>query len=72
MKKTLLIIGILLIIAAILFLLLAGLFLHSYHSLRDGTPEHYAALQQKAIVFGAIGVVLALGGAACLIFRTRI
>lgn len=71
MKKALLIIGIVLIIAAILFLLLAGLFLHSYQSLRDGSPEHYNALQQRAIICGVIGVVLAAGGAACLICRSK-
>ena len=72
MKKTLLIIGILLIIAAILFLLLAGIFLLSRQSLRDGTAAHYEALRQRAIICSVIGVVLAAGGAACIILRTKV
>ena len=72
MKKLLLIIGILVLIACITFLLLAALKLSAYHNLLDGTPEHYQSLHNASIANFVVGLVLAVIGAACLIIRAKI
>lgn len=71
MKKLLLLIGVVAIIACILSLLLALANIHAYNNLFDGTPEHYNRLHQKAIVFFIATIVLALIGTACIIFYNK-
>ena len=70
MRIFLLTAGIVMIVACVLSVLFAALNMHAYHNMLDGSPEHYAALRRRAVVFFAIGAVLALAGAACLIIRT--
>ena len=72
MKKVLLIIGILLIIACVLLLVFALLYRHSYYNLFDGTPEHYKHLHQKMVTFFTAGGISALIGAVCVIIHTKI
>ncbi len=71
MKKTLLIIGIVIIIAGILSLLFAGLNLFGYYHVLDGSPGLYRSLHQRSIVFAVIGIVLAVIGAVCIRVRKR-
>ena len=72
MKVFLLIAGVTVIVACVLSVLFAALNTYVYHNMLDGSPEHYAALRKRAVVFFVIGAVLALAGAACLIIRTRL
>lgn len=72
MRKLLLIVGVIIIIACILSLLYAMLNFSAYKSLRDGTPEHYERLYKKAITFLVIGIILALIGVFCFIVRYKI
>ena len=71
MKKLLLIVGIVLIIACIIALLLAFINMQSYKSLRDGSPSHYDRLHQRMIVYFIIGIVLAVIGIACILLRFK-
>lgn len=69
MRKALLIIGIILIIACVLSLIYAALNLHGYHNIYDGSPELYDKLHRRVIIFSITGAALALTGAACIVFR---
>ena len=69
MKTPLLIIGIVVLTAAVLSLLFAALNLHAYRHMLDGSAEHYARLHQRAVLFFVIGGVLAAAGAACFVIR---
>ena len=67
MKKLFLILGIVVIVVSIIVLLFALLNWHGYHSLRDGTPQHYALLHSRAITLFWVGLALALTGAWCIV-----
>ena len=71
MKKALLIIGIIIIVAGVLSLLFAGLNLFGYYSVLDGSSELYARMHQRSIVFGVVGIALAVVGAVCIRLRKR-
>ena len=71
MKKLLLVAGIVLIVACVMFLLFAAVYYSGYRNLIDGTAEHYARLHRKAIIFAITGIALALAGAVCMIFRYK-
>ena len=71
MKQMLLIAGITLIIAGVLFLLFAALNLFGYYHVLDGSAELYSRMHQRTIVFGLIGIVLAVLGAVCFIIRLK-
>ena len=72
MKKMLLIVGIILIIACLLSLLYAALNLFGYYHVLDGSGELYSRLHQRMIIFGLIGIVLAVLGTLCFIFRSKL
>ena len=72
MKKMLLIVGIILIIACVLSLLYAALNLFGYYHVLDGSGELYSRLHQRMIIFGLIGIVLAVLGTLCFIFRSKL
>ena len=72
MKKLLLIVGIVSIVACILFLLYAALNLYGFNNLYDGTAEHYQRLHNKSVIFFVSGFVLAAIGAVCFIIRLKI
>ena len=72
MKKLLLIAGVAIIIACVLSLLFAGLNLYGYYHALDGSPDFYARLHRRAVVFGGVGVVLAALGTACVVIYSKI
>jgi len=69
LKKLLLIIGILIIIAGVIALLFSALQGYGYYHLLDGDPEMYLGLHRRMILFFVIGIVLVVIGAACMIIR---
>ncbi len=71
MKKSLLVFGILLLIAAVLSFALAALNLFAYRHVMDGSPELFDRLHQRAVLFIVLGAVLALSGTVCLIVRAK-
>ena len=71
MKNLLLTVGIVMIAAALISLLLAVLHLIGYHNVLDGSAELYDRLHGRMICFFAVGGVLAVIGAVCLIVRCR-
>ena len=72
MKKMLLTVGIILIIACVLSLLYAALNLFVYYHALDGSAELYSRLHQRMITFGIIGIVIAVLGTLCFIFRSKL
>ena len=72
MKKLLLIVGVIVIIACILSLLYASLTFSAYKSLRDGTPEHYESLHKRAITCLVIGIILAVIAIVCFVLKCKI
>ncbi len=71
MRKLLLIIGIVSLVACVLFLLLAALSLFGYYHILDGSPDLYVRLHRRMIVFFIIGIILAVIGVVCLIIRSK-
>ena len=69
MKKILLVIGIVAIVACILALAYAALNIFGYYRVLDGSAELYARLHQRAIIFLIVGIVLAVIGIVCMIVR---
>ncbi|MBR0081973.1 MAG: hypothetical protein IJP98_04450 [Clostridia bacterium] len=72
MKKLLLILGILFLVAAALSLLFAALQLFGYYHVLDGSAALYARLFRRAILFFSIGGGLALLGVLGLILRAKV
>ena len=72
MKKFFLILGIVVIVVSIIALLFALLNWHGYHSLRDGTPQHYALLHSRAITLFWVGLALALTGAGLIVLYFKL
>lgn len=72
MKKLFLILGIVVIIVSVIVLLFALLNWHGYHSLHDGTPQHYERLHNRALTLFWVGLALALTGAGCFVWAMRL
>ena len=72
MKKLLLVVGILSVIACILLLIFAVLSLLGYYNVLDGSAELYNKLHQRMTISFAAGIVLAVIGAVCFIIRSKI
>ena len=72
MKKLLLILGIVIIIACVLSLVLALWNLYAYYNVLDGSQELYHRLHQRMTAFFMAGGILAVIGAACMIIRSKI
>ena len=72
MKRTLWIVGIVIIVACVILLLLAAWNLYAYHHVLDGSPALYDRLHQRTIAFFAAGIILAVIGAVCMIVRSRL
>ena len=72
MKKLFLILGIVVIIVSVIALLFALLNWHGYHSLRDGTPQHYDRLHSRAITLFWVGLALALTGAGLIVLYFKL
>ena len=72
MKKLLLIAGVAMIIACVLSLLFAGLNLYGYYHALDGSPDFYARLHRRAVVWGGVGIALAALGTALVVIYSKI
>ncbi len=72
MKKLLLIVGIVSLIACVLSLLFAALNLFGYYHVLDGSPDLFVRLHRRMILFFVIGIVLAVVGIMCFIIRSKI
>ena len=72
MKKLLLIIGVVAIIAGVIALLFSALQRFGYYHLLDGEADMYVAMRWRMIISFVIGIVLVAIGAVCLIIRTKI
>ena len=72
MKKLLLIIGGVLIIAGVIALLFSALQLYGYYHLLDGEADMYVAMRWRMIISFVIGMVLVGIGAGCLFIRTKL
>lgn len=62
MKKTLLIIGIVVIVLAVLVLLFGALWMSAFYGTHDASHEFYEATRKKMIISFIIGTVLAVLG----------
>lgn len=71
MKKLLLIIGVVIIIAGVIALLFSALQLYGYYHLLDGEADMYVAMRWRMIIALVIGIVLMAMGAVCFIARTK-
>lgn len=71
MKKALLILGIILIIACALSLMYGAINLYGYYHVMDGSQELYTRLHQRMITFLIIGTVLGLSSIACFLIRSK-
>lgn len=71
MNRILRIAGIVIIIAGVICLLAAALQLYGYYHVMDGSAQLYHRLHRNAMIFAAVGLVLAAAGAACLLMRLK-
>ena len=71
MKKFLLVMGILLIVAGVLSLAYAAINWFGYYHVLDGSHDLYERLNRRRIIFGIAGLVLTAIGIVCLIIRGR-
>lgn len=71
MKKLLLILGILNMIAGGFAFLFAAFNLFSYHHVMDGTAELFMRLQQRMNISFAVGIIFAVIGIVCLILHAK-
>lgn len=72
MKKLLLILGVVIIIAGVIALLFSALQRFGYYHLLDGDAGMYIGLHWRMIIFFVIGIVLVVIGTVCLIIRTKL
>ena len=72
MRKLMLILGVILVIAAVVALAYAALSLFGYYNVLDGSSALYDRLHRRAILFFIIGGVLAVIAIVSLIVRTRL
>ena len=72
MKKLVLIIGVVIILAGVIALLFSALQLYGYYHLLDGDADMYIAMRWRMIISLAIGIVLVAIGAVCLFIRTKL
>jgi len=69
MRKLLLIIGIIIILAGVIALLFSALQGYGYYHLLDGDADLYTRLHRRMILFFVVGTVLVGTGALCIIIR---
>ena len=72
MKKLLLIIGVVIVIAGVIALLFSALQRFGYYHLLDGEADMYIGLHGRMIISFVIGIVLVATGAVCLIIRAKL
>ncbi len=71
MKKFLLIVGIVLVVACVVSLLYAALNYYGYRNVVDGSAGLYRRLHQKAVTYFSVGTTLAVIGTICLILQSK-
>lgn len=69
MKKLLLIMGIVILIAGVIALLFSALQGYGYYHLLDGDADLYIRLHRRMLLFFVIGMILAVIGVSCIIIR---
>lgn len=72
MEKSLLIVGIISIIACVLSLLYAALNRFGYYNILDADGDKYTRLHRRMTVSFTLGIALAIVGIACLFIRSKI
>ena len=72
MKKALLIVGIVIIVACVISLLIAAWNLFAFYHVLDGSPALYDRLHQRSILCFIFGIVFAVIGTACMIVRYKL
>lgn len=72
MKKLLLILGIVIIIAGVIALLFSALQRYGYYNILDGDADLYIGLHRRMLISFVIGIVLEVIGVVSLILRTKI
>ena len=72
MKKALLIIGIIILVAGVTALLLALFFRWTYYGVLDGSQALYDRLHRRMVISLVAGIILAVIGTACLIVRSKV
>ena len=72
MKKALLIIGIVIIVACVISLALALLFMYSYYNVLDGSSELFARLYRRMVIAFITAGVFAAAAVICFIARARL
>ena len=72
MKKLLLIIGVVVILAGVIALLFSALQRHGYYHLLDADADMYIRSRWRMIISLVIGMVLAAIGTVCLIIRAKL
>ena len=72
MKKILLVVGIVIIVACVVSLIIAAWNLFAYHHVLDGSAVLYGRLHRRMQLAFAAGIVFAVIGAVCMIIRSRI
>ena len=71
MKKMLLIVGIISLIACALSLLGSAINWFGYYHVMDGSADLYNRLHQRMIIYFVIGIVLAVVGIICMVIRFK-
>ena len=69
MKKAILIIGIVLIAAALVFFCLSLFFHHLGGAVMDASNDFYHKAYQRYMICRTCGIILAVSGAVCLVLR---
>ena len=71
MKSLLLTVGIIALIACVLFFADSALSRYGYYHLMDGSADLYSSLHRRMIVSLVVGIVLAVIGALCIFCRIK-
>ena len=72
MKKAILIIGVIVIVACIFSLVYALFNMYGYRHVLDGSPALYDRLHRRTIIYFALGAFLALVGTLFIVLRRRL
>lgn len=72
MKKLLLIVGIMSMVACVLSLLLAVMFWIGYYQVLDGSSELYIRLYQRRMICLKSGIIFLIIGTVCMLIRSKI
>jgi len=72
MKRLLLIVGMISLIACVLSLLFSAFNRFGYYHMLDGSSDLYVRLHWRMVIFFVVGIVFAVIGTACLIVRSMV